>query len=208
VSLVNAGVQTSSLVVTTLPDVCGAVVNIGRLINQRKISNMARKGGTGEAKNCRELKTAASDDHQNFNLYPILQGEEKMMIFDQKGVEELFGVNSDVSEPAEPEVKTGMENPIEKLFRTAHATTDRFKGFIDDQGFLGMSRQRYHVLLSGGYWPLPGVLLDIAEEVYGVDGRERIKTEYLAFRANISPETLKRLEKLLFPGGPAYGMCP
>lgn len=101
-----------------------------------------------------------------------------------------------------------MESPITALFKQACATSDKYKGFIDFMGFLNLSRERYHILESGGYYPLPKSVNDVANEIYGEGGERRLDTEYQAYRATLSPETLQALEKQLFPAGRCYGMCP
>lgn len=72
---------------------------------------------------------------------------------------------------------------------------------------LMLTTTRYHHVEDGAYPELLTAIRDIAEAQRGEGEGWKMAEDYLAWRESLPLETIKEVEKNLWPAGKAYGMC-
>lgn len=72
---------------------------------------------------------------------------------------------------------------------------------------LSMTTTRYNHIEDGAYGELLDTIREIAEAHRGPGEGWKMADEYREWRKSLSPETIKDVEKKLWPAGKAYGMC-
>ncbi|MEA5114981.1 MAG: hypothetical protein VB050_13235 [Geobacteraceae bacterium] len=95
-----------------------------------------------------------------------------------------------------------MESPI-----TTFCDTET--GMIPNElaGACNLTFTRYQLLVQGAYSKIPSTLRQLADEIRGPGGADRLEADYQAFRSSLPFDTRLELDRQLFPGGHAFGMC-
>lgn len=96
-----------------------------------------------------------------------------------------------------------MESPI-----TSFAKEARFTPY-ELAGFLCMSNVRFRLFEKGAFDCIPKHLHELADEVRGEGGGDRLQAEYDAFKAEtLDFDTRMELQQELYPAGRWAGMVP
>lgn len=96
-----------------------------------------------------------------------------------------------------------MENPITAFAKEANFLPNELAGY------LCMSGTRFKLLEKGAFDRIPKHLHELAEEVRGEGGGDRLEAEYDAFKAEtLTFDERMELQQELYPAGRVHGMCP
>lgn len=95
-----------------------------------------------------------------------------------------------------------MESPIAKLRKELNMTAFQMAAECT------LTNTRYRLIEDGAMSTPPIIITKLAEAHRGPGEGIKFTTEFREWRNSLPPETVKQLEKELWPAGQACGMCP